>query len=272
MPNRCLIVISASVIAFGAGPAIALVIDNFEEGAALVADSGLNDLIPPIVPVPTVVGTTAEQIGLSTANVAGGVRLVAAVATDPLATLPDLPVDPTDVTGLILPIPPTLTATATAVLAAPLPGLPDDGMQFATLGGGAFRLIYDGNPGGAVGSGRSGNLNLDLSGFNAVELTALGVTGAALGAPPEIRLSLYDDVRVQSSAFVDVAEGVNLIALSAFPLIDLSNIKQILVDIRGITTTSTMQLTNIQAVPEPGPGLLVALGLSALAARRRSTR
>ena len=270
MSTRCLRVICASLISFAAGPATALVIDNFEEGSALVADSGLNDLIPPLVPIPMVVGTQAEQAGLATANVAGGVRLVSAFATDPAADLPDAPIDLLNQSNLLpIVLPSVIAATATAALPLPLPGPPDDGMQFASLGGGTYRLIYDGVPGG-TGQGANGDLNLNLSAFGSVAFTALGVTGAALGAPPQIRLSMFDTVRVQSSPFIDVIEGSNGIALSAFPLLNLGNIQTILVDIRGISTESTFQLTNIEAVPvpEPSSGMMFALGLAALAARR----
>jgi hypothetical protein len=271
MSSRWPSVLSASLIFVAAAPAMALIIDNFEEGQAIVADSGLNDLI--LVPVPMVVTTQAEQLGLSTANVIGGTRIVAAIATDPAADLPDAPIDLVNQTNLLpIVVPSVLAATATAALPLPLAGPPDDGMLFSALGGGAFRLIYDGVPGGNTGQGVGGDLDLDLSPFDSVEFTALGVTGAAAGTPPEIRLSLFDTVRVQSSPFTPVAEGSNLFALSAFPLLNLSNIQTILIDIRGISSTSSFQLTQVQAVPEPGTALLIAFGIAALAARARGLR
>ncbi len=275
MLNRCRTLAAASLVALATAPSQALVIDNFEEGTVLpVIDTGLNDFLNtiPIIPVTNPVGAQTEVSGLSTANVAGGVRIVGAVATTDLL---DLPVDPSDITGpLPIALPTAVPGTASASLLLPLPGLPDDGLTMTALGGAAFRLIYDGLPGGNTGSGINGNLNLNLSFFDHIELTALAVVTGVPTEIPQIRLTLSDSVRTRSGLFVNVAEGVNILPMNinAFNLIDKTDIQQILIDIRGITTTSTFQLMHIEAVPEPSTALLVAVGLVGLAARRRSAR
>src|SRR5262245_39944478 len=69
---RRVVALAAAVVCTGlsARPGGALTIDNFEQGGFVVTD----------LSVPSS-ATTAEQTGLSTTNVAGGVRLVSANST-----------------------------------------------------------------------------------------------------------------------------------------------------------------------------------------------
>ena len=132
-------ILAAALLTFQAAPSTALIIDNFEEGPFTVIDQNLNDLLG------NTFAAVGEQSGLSSANVVGGVRLVMTTALE--ATLiPDLADIPDPLA--LLPIPaPAIPVTATALLASPLPVV-DDGAQFNALGGGFFRLIYDGIAGG----------------------------------------------------------------------------------------------------------------------------
>jgi len=128
-----------------ASPAVAVTIDNFEEGAITLLDDST-----------TLGATFEEQSGLDTANVAGGVRLVTATASGTL-----------EVPG-----------TASATL-APLPLVDDSVLLTASLSG-VFSFFYDGIADG-VPQTTDGGLGLVLDGNRfRVDLPAVTGTDAEL--------------------------------------------------------------------------------------------
>lgn len=216
--------------------AAALTIDSFEVGGFNFTDDAA-----------TVNATFNEESGLATTDVAGGVRLVRILASAA----------------------PLGSATALGVL-APLPGPTDDGAALSVVavpsGSALFEFIYDGVANGSPDS-IAGNLNLDLSAFSSLDVAltaplATGVVTVTMSA------SGPNGVDVETLAIVN---GVVSFPLSSFG-INLASIEEIKVLIGGIDVGEAVTVNSITAVaiPEPGVGLLVAMGLVGLGLQRRS--
>ena len=233
---RTALAVSLAAALFLAQPAASLVIDNFEEGLFTYTDTSA-----------TFGPTFNEESGLANANVRGGVRLVRQQA---------------ETTDELVP------AVSTAVLVSS--ASPDDSAVLSVTGlpdtTASFEFIYDGIANLALDSA-SGNLNLDLSGYDSFDITAVAATVVA-----DVRVTLWSSVAVSQSSITPLVDGITSFALSNFT-VNLSDIQSIRVAISGIEPGETVNLSNIAVVvPEPTPGLLVAAGLVALALRRRRAR
>lgn len=182
----------------------------------------------------------AEQSGLSGANVLGGVRLVQVQVTSAL------PLD-------------TLNARRSN-----RGGLDDDATLSGT-GSGNVHFTYDGIAGGNAASGSAGALALSLVGYDALSFQTVGVTGS-----PTLRVVLWDGSTNQLSASQVLATGANLVPLAGFTSLNLADIRQIQLQVQGVSATSSVIVTQIEMLaPEPGSAALLAAGLWALGARRR---
>lgn len=207
----------------------ALTIDNFMEGPTLVVDDG------------NVAGPTTEELGgFSNANTVGGTRFVSVESSSvvlPTALVASASIDPT---GALL--------TAGEV--------------------GVFLLQYDGTLNGTA-DGSAGSLDLDLSGFTFIDVTA---TVLAPGAVANLRI--WDSLGADMVTGVPLANGTTSYDLADFGGIDLSDIQAIQLRVGGVGPLGSPEvlIQSIVAVPEPGTALLLSLGLSALgmAGRRRS--
>jgi len=238
MRNSKPVLIAAALVAMLAQPAASLVIDNFEEGNFNVTDD--------VTPLTGIGPTFGENSGLQWVNTWGGVRLVRVIAAS------------------------TGAATGAAVLATtPL----DDAAALSVVGvpdGGAdFEFIYDGVANGTP-DGRFGALDLDLTPATGIDVsvTTVGTVTAT------IQLALSSSIATQFSAQVPLVNGLNSFLLSGFNILDLSDIQQVRLLIAGIDLGEIVQMNYIATVPdivpEPGTGLLVAIGLVGVAIRRRS--
>jgi hypothetical protein len=217
-----------ALVAALAQPAASLTIDNFEEGTINDIDaSGASD-------------TTQEQSALNTANVVGGVRLVSALATS------------------------TGAATATALLN---PSAADDSVTMTVVGvpdgNAVFQFMYDGIANGS-NDGTGGALNLDLSAFN-----TLAVTATAVNVTANARVTLWTSTTTQNSAIVPLANGVTAFSLASFGALNLADVQAIRLRIDGLDLLEAPTITAFEAVPEPAAGLMVTLGLVGLGLRRR---
>ena len=221
-------IVLASALAFTA-PATALTIDNFETGPFTLIDDS-NDPA----------ATTGEQSGLDTNDVIGGVRLVRVVAGG--------------IAGL----------TAEALL-APVP-MTDNAAILSAQATGTFTFFYDGSANGTP-NGVNGTLGLDLSGYEAINISMNVPDGAA----PTLQVTLWDSSTVDVGTGVVAINGVTSIDLSEFTGIDLGDVQTIRLSLQGVTVASAISDISASAapVPEPSTALLLSLGLTGLVARRR---
>jgi hypothetical protein len=216
----------------------ALVIDDFEEGDFLVADT-----------VATGTPETAgEQTGLTPSSAIGGTRLVQ-VEVQNFLTPPSPDANPNPLANG------ALTTTAgldSVVLTAPV--APDRAF---------FSFIYDGIA-NLVNDEFAGTLGVDLSSFGILHFE----TSLNAGASGSLELTLWDSDSVQVSAG-QLFNGSSTILLSGITDVDLTDIRAMRVRVRSLR--GTIGIGKVEAlVPEPATGSLVALGLVALAARRRA--
>lgn len=137
-------------LAQGAG---ALTVDDFEEGDFSVGPQAAG---PP---------AEAEQTGLDPANVVGGTRHVAVLSSGPSLSSASLA---------------TTAGPDSGSFSTPVPNPP--GCPFPTGCGGFFTLIYDGLA-NLTDDASAGDLGLDLSGFEAIEVDAV-VTRASQPVGP----------------------------------------------------------------------------------------
>ena len=186
----------------------------------------------------SVLPTLQEQSGLSTSSVVGGVRLVQITATG--------------IAG----------ASAAALATTPV----DDGAVLTTLAGsGSYAFMYDGTAGGLSNSGSAGTLGLNLSGTTAVAIDATLATGVV-----DATVQMWSNT-TQTSTFAQLVNGVTLIPVTNFS-INMADIRAIRVNITLVEAGDVPIINSISTVPEPGTGLLTALGLVGLAIRRARSR
>jgi len=217
-----------------AHPATSLTIDNFEEG-----DFTVTDLSAPGAP------TFGEQSGLLGSNVVGGVRLVRATAAG------------------------GVTSNALLVTTGG-----DDGAVLTTTGPPAglsdFAFIYDGVAGGLSNAGIAGTLGLDLTVFTGPSVEVELSMGAVAGG---IRITLWSSTASASSNIQPLVNGTNTILIDGTLLtLNLADIRAIQVAVVDLNPGETVTVSNISAIPEPGTGLLIAVGMVGLAVRRTRSR
>ncbi len=206
-------------MAFAAHAASALVIDDFEEGPFTVVEETATSSG----------GTRAEQSGLDTSHVVGGVRLVYARVTG----LPE--------------------GVAGAVLSPS--GSLDDGAVLTAAPGCSVTFQYDAMPSDPPSAAfTAGGLGLDLTGYSAIEITAAEVsTGAATA-----RIWLWSS-NGASSTPVPIVEGVNVLPLAEFSAARLADVRQLDIQIEGISPVDSLRILHVAAVsgaqPPPGSGL-----------------
>jgi len=213
-----------------AGPALSLTIDNFEQGDFNVVD---------VAPGPTL----GQQSGLAGANVIGGVRLVRANATNGGTT--------------------TASLTTTAGPDGSLVSFADAAAPF---GSGDVAFLYDGIADGAF-NGVGGALNLDLSSFATIDVSAAATPGIA-----DLQLTLWSATTSQSSLLTPIVSGTTSFLLGSFGSIDLTDVKAIRLSLFGLDPSDLVDLQEISAVPEPSTGFLLAIGLASLALRKTRSR
>jgi hypothetical protein len=233
--------VSAVAIAQSAS---ALVIDDFEEGDFLVADTVATNNPGPGPE------TEGEQSGLTPTSAIGGTRHVQVEVQDFLT-------------------PPATNANSNPLADASL--TTTAGLDSVTLSGPAspdrafFNFIYDGIP-NLINDESGGALGLDLSPFGILHFeTAL--VGTASGS---LELTLWDSdpAHIQVSAG-QLFNGSSTILLSGITDVDMTDIRAMRIRVRSFRGTGS--IGKIEAfIPEPATGALVALGLVAFAARRRA--
>ncbi len=197
----------------------ALVIDDFEEGPFTVVEETATSSG----------GTRVEQSGLGTSHVVGGVRLVYARVTG----LPE--------------------GVAGAVLSPS--GSLDDGAVLTAAPGCSVTFQYDAKPSEPPSAAfTAGALGLDLTGYSGIEITASEAsTGAATA-----RIWLWSSNGAASTP-VPIVEGVNVLPLAEFSAARLADVRQLDIQIEGISPVDSLRILHIAAVsgaqPPPGSGL-----------------
>jgi hypothetical protein len=227
----------ASLIALTfALPAAALpvhtMIDDFSTGDFVLVDSG--DIATP---------TLAEQSGLSTSNVIGGVRLTSARA-------------------------PGVATTATASVSGGALTLSTDSAFMSS-----FNLYYDAIADGSPNLIPPGVLGADFTGATGIELD-LSVAGPGV----TLQVYLYESFNPANPAGqvnfnffpIEISSGKTYLDFALFPNLDANDIQTIRLLFSNVTETSTVTINQIAAVvPEPGTGLLLTMGLLGMGARRK---
>jgi len=183
-----------------------------------------------------------QQAAQPTSDVIGGVRLVRSNATNGGTT--------------------TNALTTTGGPDSAVAGFTDGAAPF---GQGDIAYIYDGIADSSA-NGQGGVLNVNLSSYLTIDVESYGTP-----ATMSIQLTLWDAATSQSSALTPNVNGITSFLLSSFGLVDLTDINTIRVAVFAIDPGESIQVAHISAeVPEPTTGLLLAIGLLGLGARRTS--
>ncbi len=184
-----------------------LVIDDFEAGPFSIADSSLT---PPLI-------TTGEQTGIDPSHVLGGVRLVSVQATG--------------------------AGAATAAF-APVMEANDEGALLTAASGGRVLFQYDAVPAPVlIAAGSGGALGLDLSDYARIVIRAAGVTGSGATA----RVLFWGAAGSVAGTPVPIVEGESSLPLSGFSAAELEDVRQIDIEIDGITPTSSLRVMEVSA-------------------------
>jgi pectate lyase-like protein len=183
------------------------VIDDFEQGPFSSAAAPVGQPL-----------SSSEQTGLF-GGVAGGVRLVQVSAGG---------------------------ASSVSAVLAPVQ-VTDDGALVAWVGSGsAANFVYDGRPGGSTASGSSGELNLDLSLFDAIVIDASQLTSSQSPDQPVFTVWLSDATQT-GAAGGSLQNGSNAVELSDFGNLDLTDIRQLRVELKNFSPQASARILAITA-------------------------